>query len=35
MAKMALVIGISDNEPGLTPLPESTKDVEAMRRVLQ
>ncbi len=35
MAKMALVIGVSDYEPGLTPLPGATRDVEAMRRVLQ
>ncbi|WP_238553716.1 caspase, EACC1-associated type [Fortiea contorta] len=32
---MALVIGVSDYEPGLTPLPGSARDVEAMRRVLQ
>lgn len=35
MAKIALVIGVSDYEPGLTPLPGSARDVEAMRRVLQ
>ncbi|MCC5611975.1 caspase family protein [Nostoc sp. CHAB 5834] len=35
MAKMALVIGVSDYEPGLTPLPGSARDIEAMRRVLQ
>ncbi|WP_086762804.1 caspase family protein [Nostoc sp. 106C] len=35
MAKMALVIGVSDYAPGLTPLPGSIKDVEAMRQVLQ
>ncbi|MBD2252462.1 caspase, EACC1-associated type [Nostoc parmelioides] len=35
MAKMALVIGVSDYEPGLTPLPGSARDVEAMQRVLQ
>ncbi|MEJ1930883.1 caspase family protein [Nostoc sp. NIES-2111] len=35
MAKMALVIGVSDYEPGLTPLPGSARDVEAMRQVLQ
>ncbi|OUL23732.1 hypothetical protein BV378_20800, partial [Nostoc sp. RF31YmG] len=32
---MALVIGVSDYAPGLTPLPGSIKDVEAMRQVLQ
>lgn len=35
MAKMSLVIGVSDYEPGLTPLPGSARDVEAMQRVLQ
>jgi tetratricopeptide (TPR) repeat protein len=35
MAKIALVIGVSDYEPGLNPLPGATRDVEAMRRVLQ
>jgi tetratricopeptide (TPR) repeat protein len=35
MAKLALAIGVSDYEPGLTPLPGATRDVEAMRRVLQ
>ncbi|WYL96064.1 MAG: SUMF1/EgtB/PvdO family nonheme iron enzyme [Gloeotrichia echinulata IR180] len=34
MAKIALLIGISEYEPGLTPLPSAVKDVEAMRRVL-
>ncbi|WP_168651687.1 caspase family protein [Dolichospermum sp. UHCC 0352] len=35
MAKIALLIGVSEYEPGLTPLPAATKDVEAMQRVLQ
>jgi uncharacterized caspase-like protein/tetratricopeptide (TPR) repeat protein len=35
MAKMALLIGVSDYEPGLPPLPGAAKDIEAMRRVLQ
>ncbi|MBN3907539.1 MAG: caspase family protein [Nostoc sp. NMS1] len=34
MAKVALLIGVSKYEPGLTPLPAATKDVEAMERVL-
>jgi hypothetical protein len=35
MAKMALVVWVSDYEPGLTPLPGAIRDVEAIRRVLQ
>ncbi|MDB9452155.1 caspase, EACC1-associated type [Dolichospermum circinale] len=35
MAKIALLIGVSKYEPGLTPLPAATKDVEAMRQVLE
>ncbi|MEH2270714.1 MAG: SUMF1/EgtB/PvdO family nonheme iron enzyme [Nostoc sp.] len=34
MAKVALLIGISEYQPGLNPLPNAVKDVEAMRRVL-
>ncbi|MEH2034819.1 caspase, EACC1-associated type [Nostoc sp.] len=34
MAKVALLIGVSEYEPGLSPLPAATKDVEAMERVL-
>lgn len=34
MAKVALLIGISEYEPGLNPLPAAVKDVEAMGRVL-
>ncbi|MBE9208356.1 SUMF1/EgtB/PvdO family nonheme iron enzyme [Nostoc sp. LEGE 06077] len=34
MAKVALLIGISEYELGLTPLPNAVNDVEAMRRVL-
>ncbi|WGV26561.1 caspase, EACC1-associated type [Halotia branconii] len=35
MAKVALLIGVSEYEPDLTPLPAAAKDVEAMQRVLQ
>jgi branched-chain amino acid transport system substrate-binding protein len=35
MAKVALLIAVSEYEPGLTALPETIKDVEAMQRVLQ
>ncbi|MDZ8080707.1 MAG: ABC transporter substrate-binding protein [Nostoc sp. DcaGUA01] len=35
MAKVALLIGVSEYEPGLTPLPAAIKDVEAMQRVLE
>jgi len=35
MVKIALLIGVSDYEPGLTCLPASVRDVEAMRQVLQ
>lgn len=34
MAKVALLIGISEYKPGLNPLPGSVKDVDAMQRVL-
>ncbi|BAY09474.1 caspase, EACC1-associated type [Calothrix sp. NIES-2098] len=34
MAKVALLIGISEYEPGLNPLPAAVNDIEAMRRVL-
>ncbi|MEH2298268.1 MAG: caspase family protein [Nostoc sp.] len=34
MAKVALLIGISEYEPGLARLPNAVNDVEAMRRVL-
>jgi uncharacterized caspase-like protein len=34
MAKVALLIGVSEYEPGLNPLPAAVKDVEAMRRIL-
>ncbi|MBN3896263.1 MAG: ABC transporter substrate-binding protein [Nostoc sp. NOS(2021)] len=34
MAKVALLIGVSEYESGLSPLPAATKDVEAMQRVL-
>ncbi|MEA5564336.1 caspase, EACC1-associated type [Anabaena sp. UHCC 0399] len=34
MARIALLIGISEYEPGLAPLPNAVNDVEAMRRVL-
>ncbi|AFW94010.1 ligand binding domain-containing protein [Anabaena sp. 90] len=35
MAKVALLIGVSEYEPGLNSLPAATKDVEAMRQVLE
>jgi formylglycine-generating enzyme required for sulfatase activity len=35
MAKIALLIGVSDYESGLSPLPAAIRDVEALRRVLQ
>lgn len=35
MAKMALLIGVSEYEPGLNPLPGAIEDVKAMQRVLQ
>ena len=34
MTKVALLIGVSEYEPGLNPLPGAVHDVEAMRRVL-
>ncbi|MEH1888419.1 MAG: hypothetical protein V7K92_02805 [Nostoc sp.] len=34
MAKVALLIGVSEYESGLTPLPAATKDVKAMEQVL-
>jgi hypothetical protein len=34
MAKVALLIGVSEYEIGLNPLPAALKDVEAMQRVL-
>ncbi|MBD2559241.1 MULTISPECIES: caspase family protein [Nostoc] len=34
MAKVALLIGVSEYEPSLTPLPAAAKDVEAIQRVL-
>ncbi|WP_414619307.1 caspase family protein [Calothrix sp. CCY 0018] len=34
MAKIALLIGVSEYQPGLNPLPAAVKDVEAMREVL-
>ncbi|TVP60418.1 MAG: hypothetical protein EA343_17535 [Nodularia sp. (in: Bacteria)] len=33
MAKIALLIGISEYKPGLAQLPKAEKDVEAMREV--
>ncbi len=35
MAKVALLIGVSEYEPGLDPLPAAVKDIEALRQVLQ
>jgi formylglycine-generating enzyme required for sulfatase activity len=34
MAKIALLIGVSEYEPDLNPLPSAIKDVEAMQRIL-
>lgn len=34
MAKIALLIGVSDYLPGLRPLPKAAKDVEALQQVL-
>ncbi|MEH1929180.1 caspase family protein [Nostoc sp.] len=34
MAKVALLIGVSEYEPGLNPLPSAVRDVEALREVL-
>ena len=34
MAKIALLIGVSEYEPGLNPLPSAVKDVDAMQQVL-
>ncbi|MEH2362252.1 caspase family protein [Nostoc sp.] len=35
MAKVALLIGVSEYEPGLNPLPASVKDMQAIAKVLQ
>ncbi|WP_242048408.1 MULTISPECIES: caspase, EACC1-associated type [Nostocales] len=35
MAKIGLLIGVDEYEPGLNPLPAAGKDIEALRRVLQ
>jgi Caspase domain len=35
MAKIALLIGVSEYEPGLNPLPAAVKDLDAMKEVLQ
>ncbi len=35
MAKIALLIGVSEYADGLTPLPGAIKDIEAMQRVLE
>jgi len=35
MTKVALLIGVSEYEPGLTALPAAVKDIEAMQRVLK
>jgi formylglycine-generating enzyme required for sulfatase activity len=34
MAKIALLIGVSEYQPDLNPLPSAVKDVEAMQRIL-
>jgi uncharacterized caspase-like protein/uncharacterized RDD family membrane protein YckC len=35
MAKFALLIGVSEYEPGLNPLPAAVKDVAALQKILQ
>jgi formylglycine-generating enzyme required for sulfatase activity/uncharacterized caspase-like protein len=35
MSKIALLIGVSEYEPGLKPLPAAARDVEAVQEVLQ
>jgi branched-chain amino acid transport system substrate-binding protein len=35
MKKVALLIGVSEYQPGLNPLPASTKDIEALKKVLE
>jgi uncharacterized caspase-like protein len=35
MAKFALLVGVSEYEPGLNPLPAAVKDVAALQRILQ
>jgi len=35
MAKVALLIGVSEYQPGLNPLPAAVKDIAAMREVLE
>jgi uncharacterized caspase-like protein len=34
MAKIALLVGVSEYEPGLNPLPAAVKDLDAMQEVL-
>ncbi|MDH6057498.1 caspase family protein [Umezakia ovalisporum] len=34
MAKITLLMGISEYDPGLAPLPKAVNDVEAMQRFL-
>ena len=34
MAKVALLIGVSEYEPGLNPLPAAVKDLDALKEVL-
>jgi branched-chain amino acid transport system substrate-binding protein len=35
VVKVALLIGVSQYQPGLKPLPSTLKDVEALERVLK
>jgi Caspase domain len=35
MAKLALLVGVSEYQEGLNPLPSAVKDIEAIQRVLQ
>lgn len=34
MAKIALLIGVSEYQAGFTPLPKASQDLEAMQRAL-
>jgi hypothetical protein len=34
MAKISLLIGVSEYQPGLNPLPAAVKDLDAMKEVL-
>ncbi len=34
MAKVALLVGVSEYQPGLNPLPAAIKDVDALKQIL-